>query len=60
MKSDLLVIKEGVEEIKAMLDELLRRHETIGMMKVSKRSLQKFLKEEPDIYNLDDAKVVYL
>jgi hypothetical protein len=30
------------------------------MMKLSERSLQEFLEDEPDIYTLDDAKVVYL
>jgi hypothetical protein len=60
MKSDIEVIKEGVTEIRNMLDELMRQHETIGMMKLSERSLQEFLEDEPDIYTLDDAKVVYL
>ena len=60
MKSDIEVIKEGVTEIRNMLDELMRQHETIGMMKLSERSLQEFLEAEPDIYTLGDAKVVYL
>ena len=60
MKPDIEVIKEGVTEIRNMLDELMRQHETIGMMKLSERSLQEFLEDEPDIYTLDDAKVVYL
>ena len=60
MKSDIQVIKEGVLEIRNMLDELMHQHDTIGMMKLSERSLQEFLENEPDIYTLDDAKVVYL
>ena len=60
MKSDIEDIKEGVTEIRNMLDELMRQHETSGMMKLSERSLQEFLEDEPDIYTLDDAKVVYL
>ncbi|MHC1630674.1 MAG: hypothetical protein ACXQTG_07005 [Methanoculleaceae archaeon] len=60
MKSDIEVIKEGVTEIRNMPDGLMRQHETIGMMKLSERSLQEFLEDEPDIYTLDDAKVVYL
>jgi len=60
MKSDIEVIKEGVTEIRNMLEDLMRQHETIGMMKLSERSLQEFLEDEPDIYTLDDAKVVYL
>ncbi len=60
MKSDIEAIKEGVTEIRNMLDELMRQHETIEMMKLSERSLQEFLEDEPDIYTLDDAKVVYL
>jgi len=60
MKSDTEVIKEGVTEIRNMLDELMRQHETIGMMELSERSLQEFLEDEPDTYTIDDAKVVYL
>ena len=50
MKSDIEVIKEGVTEIRNMLGKLMRQHETIGMMKLSERSLQEFLEDEPDIY----------
>ncbi|MGI6023238.1 MAG: hypothetical protein ACOX8D_08970 [Methanoculleus sp.] len=49
MKSDIEAIKEGVTEIRNMLDELMRQHETIGMMKLSERSLQKFLEAGWDI-----------
>ncbi len=42
-----------------MLHELLLRYEAVGMMKLSNLSLHQFLQDEPDIYTLDDAKVVY-
>jgi hypothetical protein len=50
MESDIEAIKEGVTEIRNMLGKLMRQHETIGMMKLSERSLQEFLEDEPDIY----------
>jgi hypothetical protein len=59
MKSDIQVIKEEILEIKNMLNDLIHQNETIGMMKLSERSLHQFLQDEPDIYTLDDAKVVY-
>jgi len=59
MKSDIQVIKEEVSEIKKLLNDLIHQNETIGMMKLSERSLHQFLQDEPDIYTLDDAKVVY-
>ena len=42
-----------------MLHELIHEHEIIGMMKLSDSSLKEFLENEPDIYTLDDAKVVF-
>ncbi|KUK70528.1 MAG: Uncharacterized protein XE11_1512 [Methanomicrobiales archaeon 53_19] len=59
MKTDIQVIKEEVSEIKNLLNDLIHQNETIGMMKISERSLHQFLQDEPDIYTLDDAKVVY-
>jgi len=59
MKSDIQFIKEELSEIKQMLHELLLHHEAVGMMKLSNLSLHQFLQDEPDIYTLDDAKVVY-
>ncbi|MCQ1538447.1 hypothetical protein FTO68_05530 [Methanocalculus taiwanensis] len=64
MKSDIQFIKEdlseiNLSEIKHMLHELILHHEAGGMMKLSNRSLHRFLQDEPDIYTLDDAKVVY-
>ncbi|WP_211529727.1 hypothetical protein [Methanocalculus chunghsingensis] len=59
MKSDIQFIKEELSEIKQMLHELLLRYEAVGMMKLSNHSLHQFLQDEPDIYTLDDAKVVY-
>jgi hypothetical protein len=59
MKSDIQFIKEELSEIEHMLHELILHHEAGGLMKLSNRSLHRFLQDEPDIYTLDDAKVVY-
>jgi len=59
MKSDIQLIKEDLSEIKQMLHELLLHHEAVGMMKLSNRSLHQFLQDEPDIYTLEDAQIVY-
>lgn len=58
MKPDIQFIKEEPSEIKQMLHELLLHHEVVGMMKLSSHSLHQFLQDEPDIYFLDDAKIV--
>ncbi len=59
MKSDIQFIKEELSEIKHILQELILHHEAGGMMKLSNLSLHQFLQDEPDIYTLDDAKIVY-
>jgi len=59
IESDVKAIKEQVTEIKDMLHELIHEHEIIGMMRLSDSSLKEFLENEPDIYTLDDAKVVF-
>jgi len=59
MKSDIQFIKEELSEIKHMLHELILYHEAGGMMTLSNHSLHQFLLDEPEIYTLDDAKIVY-
>jgi len=59
MKSDIQSINEDISEIKHILHELILHHDAGEMMKLSNRSLHRFLQDEPDIYTLDDAKVVY-
>ncbi len=59
MKSDIQFIKEELSEIKHILQELILHHEAVGMMKLSNHCLDRFLQDEPDIYTLDDAKIVY-
>lgn len=41
------------------LDELLYERENILLMKLSKNSLSEFLKNEPDIYRIEDLKIRY-
>ena len=59
IESDMQDIKQNVIEISQKLDELLREHETIGVMKLSEQTLHKFLNDEPDLYTINDVSVVY-
>ncbi len=52
-------IKQRLAEISKKLDELLYEREIISMMKLSEKSLSKFLEKEPDIYKLEDLKARY-
>jgi hypothetical protein len=52
-------IKRHIIDISEKLDELLHEKELVSMMKLSEKSLSKFLKEEPEIYKISDLKVRY-
>ncbi|MEN6397203.1 MAG: hypothetical protein ABFC78_12065 [Methanoregula sp.] len=39
-------------------DEMVYEQETRSLMKLSEKSMHPFLDEEPDLYSLNDAKVV--
>ena len=52
-------IKQRLAEISKKLDELLYEREIISIMKLSEKSLSKFLEEEPDIYKIEDLKARY-
>ncbi len=52
-------IKQHLAEISKKLDELLYEREIISLMKLSEKSLSEFLRNEPDIYKIDDLKVRY-
>ena len=59
IESDVHDSKKKVIEISEKLDELLREHETLAVMKLSEHSLYTFLDDEPDIYTISDVRVVY-
>jgi hypothetical protein len=59
IESDVHDIKKKVIEISEKLDELLREHETLAVMKLSERSLYTFLDDEPDLYTISDIRVAY-
>lgn len=52
-------IKQRLAEISQKLDELLYEREIISLMKLSEKSLSDFLKNEPDIYKMEDLKIRY-
>ncbi len=52
-------IKQRLTEISRKLDELLYEREIISLMKLSEKFLSDFLKNEPDIYKIEDLKVRY-
>ncbi|MCD6222416.1 MAG: hypothetical protein J7K12_01865 [Thermoplasmata archaeon] len=52
-------MKKQLAEISKKLDELLYEREIISLMKISEKSLSKFLENEPDIYKMNDLKKRY-
>ncbi len=59
MEAEIRDIKQCVIEISKKMDELVYEREISSLMKLSEKSLSKFLEDEPDIYKLDDLKVRY-
>ena len=59
IEAELADIKRLLTEISRKLDELLEEKEITAMMKLSEVSLKDFLKDEPDIYSIEDVKVRY-
>jgi hypothetical protein len=51
--------KENVLQTSHKLDELANERDVIAGMKLSEQALAPFLDEEPDLYSIKDAKVVY-
>lgn len=52
-------IKQHLSNISQKIDELLYERESVSMMKLAERSLSEFLQNEPDIYKIEDLKVIY-
>lgn len=52
-------IKQRMVEISEKLDELLNEKQIVSIMKLSETALSEFLKDEPDIYRIEDLKVRY-
>ena len=56
LESELREIKDLLASVDRKLDVLLDRGETLALMRLVESSLESFLREEPDIYSLDDVK----
>jgi len=52
-------IKQHIIEISRKMDELLEERETVSIMRLAEGSLSKFVQSEPDIYRIEDLKVLY-
>jgi hypothetical protein len=59
IEADVRKIRQQVAEISKKLDQLLLERDTIGIMKISERSLSTFLEEESDLYSISDIRVAY-
>ena len=59
LESEVRDIKQNVMNLSLKVDELLHEREMITMMKLSEVSLKSFFTEEPDLYSIKDARVVY-
>jgi hypothetical protein len=52
-------IKQHIIEISRKMDELLEERETVSIMRLEEGSLSRFVQSEPDIYRIEDLKVLY-
>ncbi len=59
VREDVKCIRDRVNEISRMIEELLYEREIASMMKLAEKSLSGFLEDEEDLYTLDDLKVRY-
>jgi hypothetical protein len=59
IEADVREIRQQVAEISKKLDQLLLECESVGVMKLSERSLSTFLQDEPDLYGINDIRVAY-
>ncbi len=59
IEADIKDIKQQMREISKKIDEIVYEKEISSFMRLSDRSLSKFLEDEPDIYSLKDLKVRY-
>ncbi|MDO8871410.1 MAG: hypothetical protein Q7V05_01570 [Methanoregula sp.] len=58
-ESEVRDIKQNVMNLSLKIDVLLHEREMTTMMKLSEASLKSFFDEEPDLYSIKDARVVY-
>jgi len=56
---DIKEIKGLISALNAKIDMLIAIGETLLLMMLAQRSLREFLREEPDIYSINDIKVKY-
>jgi cell fate (sporulation/competence/biofilm development) regulator YlbF (YheA/YmcA/DUF963 family) len=59
IEADVREIKESIRELTEKIDLLLDERESMAMMKLSEQSLSAFLSDEPDLYTIRDARIVY-
>lgn len=59
LEAEVTDIKRHIIEISEKLDELLYEKEITAMMKLSEKSLSRFIEGEPDIYKITDLKARY-
>lgn len=59
LESEVRDIKQNVMDLSLKVDVLLHEREMTTMMKLSEVSLKSFFTEEPDLYSIKDARVVY-
>jgi hypothetical protein len=59
IEADVREIRQQVAEISKKLDQLLLERDSVGVMKLSERSLSIFLQDEPDLYGINDIRVAY-
>ena len=56
---ELREIKILLSKLNRKIDVLMGRRETLAMMVLAEKSLDDFLREEPDLYSVEDVKERY-
>lgn len=59
IETEIKEMKQQIREISKKLDLILEEKEIYSLMELSEKSLNDFLKDEPDIYQVTDLKVRY-
>lgn len=56
IETELKEIKDMITELNKKINALIEEREVYAMMKLSEQSLQAFLRQEPDLYTVQDVK----
>ena len=56
LETELKEIKNMITQLDKKINNLLEERDNFSLMKLSEKSLEAFLSQEPDLYTLEDVK----